>query len=58
MSSDLGINPKTSKPYTVILVDDSRSMRMYLKQFLLSEKFEVISEITMMEAKQLEQSRF
>jgi two-component system, chemotaxis family, chemotaxis protein CheY len=43
-TESLGINPKTLKPFTVMIVDDSRSMRMYLKQFLTSEKFEIIFE--------------
>jgi two-component system chemotaxis response regulator CheY len=40
----LGVRTLNGIPYTVMLVDDSRTMRMLLKQILLSLHFEVIQE--------------
>jgi DNA-binding NarL/FixJ family response regulator/HD-like signal output (HDOD) protein len=39
----LGIHPKTQKPYTVMIVDDSKIDQMLLKKFLQTEMFEVKS---------------
>lgn len=40
----IGLNPKTYKSFKVMVVDDSVTIRMMLKQILLSEKFDVILE--------------
>jgi two-component system chemotaxis response regulator CheY len=40
----LGVRPLNGIPYTAMLVDDSRTMRLMLKQILLSLHFEVVQE--------------
>lgn len=40
----IGINPKTHEPYKVMVVDDSKTIRMLLVQILQSENFKVIHE--------------
>jgi len=41
--SSIGISPK-GYPYRVMLIEDSRSVRIVLKQILLSAEFSVIAE--------------
>ena len=43
-SFPLGINSKTNKPYKVMVIDDSSTIRMAEKKILLSEQFEVMLE--------------
>lgn len=43
-SCPLGINTKTNKPYKVMVIDDSSTIRMAEKKILLSEQFEVMLE--------------
>lgn len=44
MSSNIGINPKTLKPYKVAFADDSAPIRMLLKRYLQMENFEIVGE--------------
>ena len=43
-STPLGINTTTGKPYKVMIVDDSSTIRITERKILLSESFEVILE--------------
>ena len=43
-TSPLGYNTKTGKPYKVMVIDDSSTIRLAEKKILLSENFEVILE--------------
>lgn len=40
----LGQNPKNGAIIKVMIVDDSKTLRLLLKQILLSEKFEIVQE--------------
>lgn len=40
----LGLNPKNGVPIKVMIADDSKTIRLLLKQILLSESFELIIE--------------
>jgi two-component system chemotaxis response regulator CheY len=40
----LGLNPKNGAVIKVMIVDDSKTIRLLLKQILLSEKFEIAEE--------------
>jgi YesN/AraC family two-component response regulator len=40
----LGLNPKNGSVIKVMLVDDSKTIRLLLRQILLSEKFEIVQE--------------
>ncbi|EKV57072.1 response regulator [Brachyspira hampsonii] len=43
-TSPLGYNTKTGKPYKVMVIDDSSTIRIAERKILLSEKFDVILE--------------
>ena len=43
-TSPLGYNTKTGKPYKVMVIDDSSTIRIAERKILLSENFEVILE--------------
>ena len=40
----LGINKRTNEPFTVMIVDDTISIRILLKRLLIRKEFRVISE--------------
>lgn len=40
----LGQDTKTMRPYSVVIIDDSSTIRLVLKQILVSEGFEIILE--------------
>lgn len=42
----LGLHPKNGMPIKAMIVDDSKTIRLLLKQILLSEKFEIVLEAT------------